>query len=298
MAGKPDSIERRRKVAGIRTLMFTLLAGLALSQPALAGEIETGRMTWTEIRDAVAAGKTTILIPTGGTEQNGPHMITGKHNLIGAETARRIAAKLGDALVAPMLPYVPEGDIVRREGHMAYAGTVSLTPETFSAVLTEIAESFRAHGFKTIVFIGEHGASIAPQAAVAARLSEAWAAEGIRVINAANYYGGNGQAAWLKAQGESEAAIGLHATIQDTSELLAVDPAGVRMDKRAADKDGVKGDPAKATAEIGQKMLDLKVEAAVVEIEAARKAPIAAGAAPDPAESRGFFSRFWHWIFG
>jgi creatinine amidohydrolase len=280
-----------RALCAISALCF--FAGAAQS-----ADIETERMTWVEIRDAVAAGKTTILIPTGGTEQNGPHMVTGKHNFVGAETTRRIAAKLGDALVAPILPFVPEGDIEKREGHMAYAGTVSLTPEVFSAVLTATAESFKAHGFKTIVFIGEHGASIEPQRQTAERLSQLWVKDGVRVINAANYYSANGQADWLKARGESDAAIGLHATIQDTSELIAVLPGGVRMDKRAADKDGVKGDPTKATAEIGQTMLDLKVDAAVKEIEAARKAPIAKVEEADPVSDRGVMSRLWHWFFG
>jgi creatinine amidohydrolase len=275
-----------------------LSAAWLLASAAVAAEVETGRMTWVEIRDAVAAGKTTILIPTGGTEQNGPHMVTGKHNFVLDETARRIAAKLGDALVAPVLPFVPEGDIAKREGHMAYAGTVSLTPEIFAAVLTAEAESFKAHGFKSIVFIGEHGASIEPQARLAARLSQAWGADGVRVINAGTYYNGNRQVEWLKARGESMVAIGVHATIQDTSELLAVYPAGVRLDKRVADKDGVKGDPGKATAEIGAAMLDLKVDAAVKEIEAARKAPLSTGEAADPVASRGPLSRMWHWFFG
>ena len=278
-------------------------AAVVLASPAHATDIETGLMTWVEIRDAIAAGKTTILIPTGGTEQNGPHMITAKHNFVGAETARRIALRLGDTLVAPLLPYVPEGDIAKREGHMAYAGTVSLPPTAFATVLTAIAGSFKAHGFITIVFIGEHGASIEPQQRVAEHLSQMWAGDGIRVINAGNYYSANGQAAWLKAHGDSDGSIGSHATIQDTSELLAVYPSGVRLDKRVADKDGVTGDPAKATPEIGHTMLDLKVDAAVKEIEAARKAPLsklilANDNAADPIASRGLFSRIWHWFFG
>jgi creatinine amidohydrolase/Fe(II)-dependent formamide hydrolase-like protein len=98
----------------------------------------------------------------------------------------------------------------------------------------------------------------------------------------------------LKGQGETEAAIGEHASIQDTSELMAVYPAGVRLDKRAADKDGVRGDPARATAERGQKLVEMKVEAAVKEIQAVRSAPLAAPQAPGPGGWRGL----WHWIFG
>ena len=277
----------------LRSAVASTFIWLGLVHCAGAGELEIERMTWTEIRDAVAAGQKTVLIPTGGTEQNGPHMVLGKHNFIIAETARRIATRLGDALVAPVLGYVPEGDIASRQGHMGYAGTISLTPETFSAVLTETAASFRAHGFKTIVFLGEHGASMEPQKIVAASLSQAWSAEGVRVINAGNYYGDNGGAQWLKAQGETDAAIGRHATIQDTSELLAVFPAGVRMDKRVADKDGVAGDPSRATLERGQKLIELKVEAAVTEIEAARKAAVVA-ATPEI----GFLGRIWRWFFG
>ena len=270
------------------------LAIMGLAGSAHGAEVEIERMTWTEIRDAVAAGNTTVLVPTGGTEQNGPHMVLGKHNFIIAETTRRIATRLGDALVAPVLAYVPEVDIASRQGHMAYAGTISMTPQTFIAILTDTAASLRAHGFKTIVFIGEHGASIDPQTTVATSLSQAWSADGVRVVNASNYYGGNGGAEWLKGQGETDAAIGRHATIQDTSELLSVFPGGVRMDKRVADKDGVVGDPTRATAERGQKLIELKVEAAVAEIEAARK--IAAGNAAQP--ERGIFGRIWRWFFG
>lgn len=240
---------------------------------AQAGEVEIERMTSPEVSAAVKAGMTTIIIPTGGTEQNGPHMVLGKHNYIVAETARRIAAKLGNALVAPVLSYVPEGDIAKREGHMAFAGTISVPPVVFSAVLEAAAESLRAHGFKTIVLLGDSGPNQEPQKQLAARLSAAWAGDGVRVLNAGTYYAANGGVEWLKSQGASEAAIGKHAAIRDTSELMAVFPAGVRADKMGADKDGVVGDPATSSAERGQKLLELKVEAALRDIEAGLKAP-------------------------
>lgn len=274
-------------IAGVAAV---LVAGQAVASP-----VETERMTWTEIRDAVAAGKTTIIIPTGGTEQNGPHMITGKHNFIVAETARRIAAKLGDALVAPVLAYVPEGDVARREGHMAYPGTISVPPIVFSKVLKAAAESFKAHGFKLIVFLGDSGPNQEPQHQVASDLSRAWAAEGVRVLNADSYYAGNGQVESLKAEGETDAAIGQHASIRDTSELMAVLPEGVRTDKFAADADGVSGDPRRASAERGQKLLELKVDAALRDIKSARERSSAAGPS---AEDGGWFSRLLHWISG
>ena len=277
-------------LVGLTAVCLLAVAGNA---PATAREVETARMTWPEIRDAVAAGATTIIIPTGGTEQNGAHMATGKHNAIVAETARRIAAELGDALVAPVLAYTPEGNVQTREGHTAYPGTISVTPDAFAAILDGAARSFAAHSFKTIVFLGDSGPNQAPQRELAARLSAALSGDGVRVINADAYYGGNGQVEALKAQGETEATIGVHAGIRDTSELLAVAPGDVRPDHRAADRDGASGDPSRATAERGEQLLQLKVAAAIAEIRAAQKLDRAA-AGPAPS----LFSRLWRIFFG
>ena len=275
----------------IRLLMsaaFALdLAGVA----ARAQEVETERMTWVEIRDAVASGKTTIIIPTGGTEQNGPHMVTGKHNFVVRETARRIAVKLGNALVAPVLAYVPEGDVGKAEGHMAFPGSISIAPDVFAQVIEGAAHSFAIHSFRHIVFLGDSGPNQEPQQRVAAELSRRWAADGVRVINADDYYAKNGGLEWLLSEGETEAVIGTHAAVRDTSELLAVDPAGVRNDRRAADKDGVVGDPRRATAERGARLLDMKIDAAVNEIRAAAMAP------PAPANT-GFWEKLKTWLFG
>ena len=280
-------------MTGLRTFLAGLLFSVVSSATLAAGEVRIEYMTWLEVRAALAAGKTTIIIPTGGVEQHGAHMVLGKHNFIVAETSRRIAEKLGDALVAPVLAYVPEGDIAKREGHMAYPGTISVTPEAFAMVLQSAAESFHAHGFKTIVLLADHGQSVPAQQAVAKVLSRQWASEGVRVINAENYYAKSGGVEWLKAEGETETQIGLHAGIRDTSELMAVFPSGVRMDKRVADKDGVNGNPSRATAERGQKLIELKIDAAVKEIELARKAPISAG-----SDQGGILQWLWRWIFG
>lgn len=272
-----------------------VLVCLALAPAgAWAGEIETGRMTWPEIRDALASGKTTVIIPSGGTEQNGPHMVTGKHNVIVAETARRIAATLGDALVAPVIAYTPEGDVASREGHMAYPGTVSIPPPVFQGLLEAAGASFAANGFKTIVFLGDSGPNQAPQQRAAAALNRLWAGTDRRALSADHYYAENGQQAWLLAAGETEGSIGHHAGIGDTSELMAVAPDGVRLDKRAADRDGASGDATRATAERGEKLLALKVAAAVAEIRLAREA------APAPAAGgagEGLFARAWRWLF-
>src|SRR5713101_4871758 len=67
-------------------------------------------LTWTEVRDAIAAGKTTAIYYAGSTEQNGPGMALGKHNFIAHYLAPKIAAQLGNALVYPTMPFAPTGD--------------------------------------------------------------------------------------------------------------------------------------------------------------------------------------------
>ena len=273
-------------------LVASVLFGVAasLAAPASAEEVEIERMTWLEIRDRVAAGTTTIIIPTGGTEQNGRHMVLGKHNFIVAEAARRIARELGDALVAPTIAYVPEGDIEARTGHMAYAGTISVPDRVFAALLEAAAASLKAHGFKTIVLLGDSGDSQAAQRQVAKRLTAAWEGKGVTVLNAEAYYGANGGVDWLTSQGETEAAIGTHAGIRDTSELMAVYPAGVRLEGARPDSDGASGEPTRAMPGRGEHLLSLKVAAAVTEIRAAQ----ARAGAPAP----GLFARLYRLIFG
>ena len=114
-------------------------------------------MTWMEVRDAMKGGKQTVLIATGGVEQNGPYLVTGKHNVVLRGTTEAIARKLGNALVAPIVPFVPEGDIQPPSSHMKYPGTVSVTEQTYEMLLTDICRSFRTHGFKHIVLIGDSG---------------------------------------------------------------------------------------------------------------------------------------------
>ena len=103
------------------------------AQPADSVFIE--ELTWVEVRDAIKAGKTTIIFPTGGTEQNGPHMVLGKHNFRVAALSLRIAEKLGNALVAPVVSYVPEGRVSPPTGHMRFAGTISVPGDAFAMLV-------------------------------------------------------------------------------------------------------------------------------------------------------------------
>ena len=273
-----------------RTLVFrgALIAGIlafgalaAWSRPLTApppDSVYLEQMTWVELRELVGQGATTVIVPTGGVEQNGPHLVLGKHNHIVRQAAGRVAEALGQTVVAPVIAYVPEGDIERREGHMAFTGTLSLPEEVFAAVLEHTARSLRAHGFTLIAFLGDSGGNQAAQAAVAEKLNAEWAGGGVRVLHVGDYYDplANGQVAWLREQGESDSAIGSHAGIRDSSELMAVFPEGVRPDRLArnggfayTEPTGVIGDPTRASAERGEALLRLKVDAALRQIRAA-----------------------------
>ncbi|HTY69302.1 MAG TPA: creatininase family protein [Alphaproteobacteria bacterium] len=266
---------RRFLILGLAT------AGCALSLRRSAGagtppaSVFLEDLTWTEVRDAVASGMTVALVPTGGTEQNGPHMALGKHNAIVHEAAGEIARRLGNALVAPVIAYVPEGRLDPPEGHLRFPGTLGVSDATFSAELGDAASSLALAGFTLICFVGDHGGSQPVQAEIAQRLTAAWRARGVRVANLGRYYAANGQEDWLKAHGFTASEIGTHAGLLDTAEMLAVEPAGVRaglLSPRtwppSASKGGTTGaagDPSRATPEIGQALMELKIAAGVTE---------------------------------
>src|SRR5438270_9271836 len=158
-------------------------------------------MTWMEVRDAMKAGKLTAIVATGGIEQNGPYLAAGKHNVILRLTTEAIARKLGNALVAPIVPFVPEGDIDPPTLHMRYPSTISLTEGTYRALLSEICACLRTHGFRRIVLIGDSGGNQAGMAAVADDLNATWASGKTRVDFVKEYYDYPGVARWLEAQG-------------------------------------------------------------------------------------------------
>lgn len=250
-------------------IMASTLATLSLSAFAQVPDtVFIEELTWTEVRDAIKAGKTTVILPTGGTEQNGPHMVLGKHNFIVRHTSERIARALGNALVAPVIAYVPEGNIDPPSGHMRYPGAITLPQEHYAKLLEYAARSFKVNGFRDIVFIGDSGGNQAGLKEVAHLLNKEWAGGGARVHFVPEYYGAlDGFRDWLIAQGEKKEDVGTHAGITDTSQLMAIDPRFVRKDKLADrggfEGSGVSGNPARASVAYGRKGLDLKVEATV-----------------------------------
>lgn len=145
-------------------------------------------MTWMEVRDALADGMTTVIVGTGGIEQNGPYVAAGKHNFVLEATTQAIARELGDALVAPVIKFVPEGNIDPPSGHMRYHATISVRQETFEALLTDVVESLAVHGFTDIVLIGDSGGNGRGMQNVADRFNAAWSDRPARVHHIEEYY--------------------------------------------------------------------------------------------------------------
>ena len=230
-------------------------------------------MTWIEVRDALNDGRTTVLIPTGGTEQNGPHMVLGKHNYLVRYKAGEIATRLGDTLVAPVMAYVPEGDVNPPTGHMRFAGTITTPQAVFEQVLAFAARSLAQHGFTDIALLGDSGGNQAGQRAVADRLNTEWEDTSTRVHHLTDFYPGPGDA-WLREQGETEADVGSHASIHDTASLLFLNPGMLRLDKLgpgvAGDGSGLVGNPSRSTAEYGERILEMQIDAAVQQIRVLR----------------------------
>lgn len=233
------------------------LAALGCAAPLLAAAqpLQLEALTSTELRARIAAGATTALVPVGGTEQNGPHMALGKHNLRARVLAERIAAKLGNALVAPVIAYVPEGRIEPPQAHMRYPGTLSIPEPAFEAVLEGAAASLCHAGFRDVFLLGDHGGYQKNLQRAAARVKR----DGCRVQALPEYYraASSGYAKLLAARGYPAGEIGEHAGLADTSLALAVDAALVRPDwlgraSTPAERIGVSGDPRRASVELGQ----------------------------------------------
>jgi creatinine amidohydrolase/Fe(II)-dependent formamide hydrolase-like protein len=255
-------------------------AALAVATTAAAAPASPGvaleDLTWTELRDEIRAGKTTIIVPIGGTEQNGPHMVLGKHNVRARALASRIAQALGNALVAPVVAYVPEGGLDPPTSHARFPGTITVPDDVFAKTLESAARSFKVHGFRDIVFLGDHGGYRKQLKAVADRLNRAWAATPARAHAVDEYYEATEtkyrQA--LRGRGYSDDEIGTHAGLADTSLALAIDPALVRAGRlpstpRAAAADGVYGDPRRSSAEAGAIGVDLVVAETIAAIRKA-----------------------------
>lgn len=225
-------------------------------------------LTWMEVRDRIADGYTTAIIPTGGIEQNGPYLATGKHNVILEALCPAIAEKLGNALCAPVVPFVPEGDIEPPTGAMRYPGTITVRDETYEALLEDIARSLAAHGFTDIVLIGDSGGNQAGMSNVADRLNERWAGSGATAHFVREFY----SPGWEETEKYTEEVLGVaeaesdgyHDDIWVTAFMAVVDPETIRWDQRVdaglASINGVSLVPLQRTIDLGERIVDFRAD--------------------------------------
>jgi len=252
--------------------------------------VEFEMMTWPEVKAAIAAGQTTALVYTGGTEQRGPQNVNGGHTLMGRAIAKAIALRLGNAIAMPVLPYTPNN------ASADLPGTIGLTPELLSAILERVSEQAIATGFKNVIVMGDHGGGQPDAyATVAKKLDEKYAPKGIHVYFCDEVYkkAQDDFDEWLVKNGYPRSS---HAGIPDTSTMLylggdkgwvrkeliptaegdPVPPPGARGQGRgqAADpnaaprrNNGITGDARRSTAALGKRAFDIKIDYAVKQIQ-------------------------------
>jgi len=231
-------------------------------------------MTWLEVRDALKAGKTTVVVPTGGVEQNGPYVATGKHNYVNRATCEAIARKLGNALCAPNVPFVPEGNFEPKSGHMIYPGTISLSEATFQALLTDIATSLKVHGFEHIILIGDSGGNQTGMKTVAANLSSKWSGSKTTIHFIPEYYQYPEMLKYAAATfGWKEVPEGHHDDPGISSIIMTVDPNAVRIKQRMAKNkasiNGIALTPVDQAVARGKKLVEYRAQ---VTVDAIKKA--------------------------
>ena len=277
------SLSRFALVFGLAWAVAGPLGAQKVSPGALAvraPNVEFEMMTWPEVKAAMEAGKTTALVYNGGTEQRGPQNVNGGHTLIGREIARRVALELGNALVAPVLPFSPN------RASAELPGTIGLTNELFAAVNERIVRELIKTGFKNIVLMGDHGGGQRQLREVAQKLDGEFRSQGIRVVYCDDVYvkANEDFNRWLK---ENDFPASSHAGIPDTSEMMylggdlgwvrldlvknalgdPVLPRGQRPDPNARRiNNGITGDARRSSPELGKMLVDMKVEYAVKQI--------------------------------
>lgn len=240
-------------------------------------------MTWMDVRDALKAGKTTAIIATGGMEPNGPWLVTGKHNYVLHTNCEAIARKLGNALCAPIVKFVPEGNISPASGHMASPGTISMREETFRNVLTDLVHSLKVHGFTKIILIGDSGGNQAGQRWVADSVTKIWQGSPI-VAHIQEYYDYASVSKHMEQFGVNQTvAEGLHDDAEISLNMFIDDPKSIRYDERAKAKlltiNGVSLADRKKATEWAKQIVEFRTK---VTIEAIEKAVANKGTLPAP----------------
>jgi creatinine amidohydrolase len=232
------------------------------------GGLELDQMAWPDVRAEQESGRDTVVLAFGATEQHGPHLPLATDALLGDHLAREVADRL-DAFLAPTVR------IGCSEHHLEFAGTLSISEDTFHELVGDVVRSAARSGFRRIVLLPTHGGNFRPLAAALEKLGRV---DGIEIRALTDL------AALLRiAQlGVDEYGVplgegGLHAGEWETSMLQAIHPELVHLDRGEAGytddlpaaldaifgsgvhsiaENGVIGDPGRASAEHGARYWD------------------------------------------
>jgi creatinine amidohydrolase len=227
-------------------------------------------LTWVELKTRIDAGAKSVILPTGGVEQNGPYIALGKHNWVVAHAAQEIASALGNTLVAPVVRVVPQGDMAKPAGNLLFPGTLALREDTFERVLTDVVLSLAYAGFQNIYLLGDHGLSQPVQARVATQTNALLKNAHVRVWHVSAFYQPEIEAAYLESLGIGKEKQGDHAGVADMAQILYASPSKVRrvqLLEADASARGYSGRPDLATTEMGHALLKLRTDAVLKQIK-------------------------------
>jgi creatinine amidohydrolase/Fe(II)-dependent formamide hydrolase-like protein len=190
----------------------------------------------------------------------------GKHNYVLEAACEGIARKLGDALCAPIIKLVPEGDLNPPTGHMRYPGTLTVRQETFEAMLEDVGRSLDQHGFDWIIYIGDSGGNQTGMEAVASRLNAEWGLN--KALFIGEFYDNAGVQKHMEDTfGIVEESQGWHDNYWLTAMQASVDPETVRYEQRVragnASINGVSLTPLGNTIAVGEELLRWRIDQTV-----------------------------------
>ncbi|MEA2313848.1 MAG: creatinine amidohydrolase [Solirubrobacteraceae bacterium] len=237
-------------------------------------------LTWPRVREEIDAGRDTVVMALGATEQHGRHMPLATDALIGDHLARAVADRL-DAFLAPTLR------VGCSEHHVGFAGTMSLSQETYHGILADLVRSLLRGGLRQIVLLATHGGNFGPLAAAIAKLDDGEREHVTALTDLGVLFE-------IAQMGEREYGVplaegGLHAGEWETSLMLAIHPELVRMDLAEAgftgdlqeavasmfaggvasiSENGTIGDPSRASVEHGERYWAAVVDLVLEQINA------------------------------
>jgi creatinine amidohydrolase/Fe(II)-dependent formamide hydrolase-like protein len=230
--------------------------------------VQIENLTHTEIYDAIHNhGYTTVLVYNGGTEQRGPQDVLGGHSFIAYGKAERLAQRLGNALVAPVLPFSTN------EASEKMPGTIGLTADIFKAVNERVVDQMVKNGFKDIVLLGDHGGGQKQLEELAGEADKKYSAQGVHVYFCGDVYE-KSHKDFDKYLSDHKLPLSSHAGIPDTSELLLLQPKpgawvrpiykqvyGDAIDaKEKKINNGITGDPRPSSVELAKIDMEITVK--------------------------------------